>query len=451
MGVELTDYLVGRYCSSDQLVGLCDVGNEIMSFRPDANSTFLLDTTLSEVVEVFGVRKNMRKLTSIITGLALLGALGGCSKSAEKAEDVRPVRALQLNASQQQVLAEYSGNIQARVESSLGFRVNGKIQTRKVDVGTLVKPGQVLMQLDPRDLQLAQAQAEAGFKAAKSNFELAEHELKRYQELRKTNAISQSAMDSKNTAFESAKASFEQAQALFKSQSNQADYASLKSDVEGVVTAIRAEVGQVVAAGEPVVQVAKAGELEVVLGVPENNVEMVKRATQVEVRLWANPKEVIRGKIRELSPVADAATRTFTARVSIVDASPKQSALIKLGMTAAVQFVINTPGSFVKVPLTALFQDKGTTSVWLIEKGAVKLVPVKVGGVSGNDVLLTEGVTSGQTVVTAGVHILNPGQKVSILPAETKPVASETYLTSQNLLSSTASVSTAASDSGAKK
>ena len=381
----------------------------------------------------------------IVTAVLATSLLLGCSKKVEKTEDVRPVRAIQVTSGQQQVMAEYSGNVQARVESQLGFRVGGKIQTRKVDVGTLVKPGQVLMELDPQDLRLAQTQAEANFKAAKSNFELSEFEVKRYRELSKTGAISQSALDAKNTAFESAKASYEQAQAAFKGQSNQTAYANLVSDVEGVVTAINAEVGQVVAAGTPVVQVAKAGELEVLVGIPENNVEVVKRATQIDVRLWANSNEVMAGKIRELSPVADAATRSFTARVSILNLTPKQVTLVKLGMTASVQFVLNTPGNFVKVPLTALYQEKGVTSVWIVEKGVVKLVPVQVGGVSGNDVLLTSGVSSGQTIVIAGVHVLNPGQQVSILEPEAKPVADEPYLSSQNLLTPVATTSSAES------
>jgi RND family efflux transporter MFP subunit len=183
--------------------------------------------------------------------------------------------------------------------------------------------------------------------------------------------------------------------------------------------------------------------------------------------LWANSKEVIAGKIREISPVADPATRTFIAKVSLQNLTPKQAVLVKLGMTASVQFVITTPGSFIKVPLTALYQEKGVTSVWLVEKNAVKLVPVQVGGVSGNDVLLTSGVTSGQTVVTAGVHILNPGQKVSILPPEPKAPTPEPYLTTQTLLNApqqnapqtttapsnaaTAAVAPASSFSGAAK
>jgi len=384
----------------------------------------------------------------VLSGLLILFLMSGCSKQPEKTEDIRPVRAIQLSAAQHLVTAEYSGNVQARVESHLGFRVAGKIQTRKVDVGSLVKPGQILMALDSQDLRLAQTQAEASLRAAKSNVELAEFELKRFQELRKTNAISQSAFDAKNTAFDSAKATWEQTQAAFKSQSNQTAYANLISDVEGVVTAINAEVGQVVAAGTPVIQVAKAGELEVLVGIPENNVEVIKRSSQIEVQLWANSKEIMTGKIRELSPVADAATRTFIARISLQNLTPKQAALVKLGMTASVKFSLTTPGSFVKVPLTALYQEKGITSVWIIEKGTVKLVPVQVGGVSGNDVLLTSGVSAGQTVVTAGVHVLNPGQRVSILEAEAKLPVDEPYLTSQTLLApATSSVNTATSKS----
>lgn len=377
----------------------------------------------------------------IVTGmLALSLVLSGCSKQTEKAEDIRPVRAIKLDAAQQQVIAEYSGSVQPRIESRLGFRVSGKILTRKVDVGTLVKPGQVLMQLDPQDLQLAKTQAQANLTTAKTNFELATIELKRYQELRKTNAVGQSALDAKTTAAEAAKANLDQAEAGFKGQSNQASYTTLASDVEGVVTAINAEVGQVVAAGTPVVQVARingkdAGETEVVVGIPENNVDIINHANQIQIRMWANPKEMIAGKVREVSPMADPATRTFTAKISVLNPSPAQAANIKLGMTAFVRFAVSTPNNFIKIPLTALVQEKGVTSVWVIEQGAVKLVPVQIGGVSGNDLVLTSGVTSGQTIVTAGVHLLKPGQKVTILDEEPQaPAVSDSYLSAQNVL-----------------
>ncbi len=380
-------------------------------------------------------------ITPVTLGLLVFG-VAGCAKKTEIAENIRPVRAIQLTPNQQQVTSEYAGNVQPRVEAHIGFRVSGKISARKVDVGTLVKVGQVLMQLDPADLRLAQLQAEGNFKAAQSNVELASNELKRYQDLRKTNAISQSMLDAKITAVATAQGNFQQAQALFKSQSNQAGYANLVATSSGVVTAIHAEVGQVVSPGMTVVQVAQLDEMEVVVGIPENNVDTISRASSVKIYLWANPQEFITGKIRELSPVADPATRTFTAKISMVNPPPKTSASVKMGMTANVQFALNTPGAFMKVPLTALFQEKGVTSVWIVENGVVKLVPVQIGGVSGNDLLLTSGVSAGQTVVTAGVHSLKPGQRVTVLEALVKETNHEPYLTAQTLLTNTSTVKT---------
>jgi membrane fusion protein, multidrug efflux system len=385
----------------------------------------------------------VRSVLHILVFVALSGVTG-CAKKTEVTENIRPVRAIQLTPSQQQITAEYAGNVQPRVEAHIGFRVSGKISARKVDVGTLVRAGQILMQLDPADLRLAQLQAEGNFKAAQSNVELANNELKRYQELRKTNAVSQSMLDAKITAVATAQGNFQQAQALLKSQSNQAAYTNLIAASSGVVTAIHAEVGQVVSPGMPVVQVAQLDEMEVVVGIPENNVDIISRSNSVKIYLWANPQEFITGKIRELSPVADPATRTFTAKISIINPSPKTIASVKMGMTANVQFALNTPGAFIKIPLTALFQEKGVTSVWIVENNAVKLVPVQIGGVNGNDLLLTSGVSAGQTVVTAGVHLLKPGQRVSILEALTITEANhEPYLTAQTLLASVSTSKTA--------
>lgn len=341
--------------------------------------------------------------------------MAACSKPVEKAEDIRPVRVIQLAADNVEVLAEFSGDVRARVESRLGFRVGGKIVARKVDVGTIVKRGQPLMQLDPQDLKLAQAQANAGLQAAESNRDLARAELKRYQDLREKNFVSQAVLDAKETAFKAAQASYDQAVAAYKNQSNQAGYAALMSDVDGVVTGVDAEVGQVVSAGNPVVRVAQAGAKEIVIGIPEDKVDTLRRISDVRVRTWAKPDQTIPGKLRELSPVADPATRTYTAKISIPDASDD----VKLGMTAYVTFAEKTPGQIIKVPLTALFQDKAATAVWVVENGAVKLVPVKVAGTAGNEVLLAGGVFPGQQVVTAGANLLKPGQKVTILGEET--------------------------------
>lgn len=365
----------------------------------------------------------------MITSLAFLAA---CSKPIAKTDDTRPVRVIHLAANSLDVTAEFSGEVRARIESKLGFRVGGKIVSRKVDIGTVVKRGQVLMQLDPQDLQLAQMQAHAGVQAAESNRALAQAELSRYQDLRAKNFVSQAVLDAKVSVYKSAQASYDQALAASKNQANQTSYTTLVSDVEGVVTAVDAEIGQVVAAGSPVVRVAQMGEMEIVIGIPEDKVDAVRAMTDVSVHVWANPKDAIPGKIRELSPIADPATRTYAAKVSI----PHAPAGVKLGMTANVIFSAKALHTQIKVPLTALFQDKATTAVWVVENGAVKLVPVQMSGVSGNEVLLTGGVSAGQTVVTAGVNLLKPGQKVKILdddPSAQTSNLSTTTLAATNL------------------
>jgi multidrug efflux system membrane fusion protein len=355
-----------------------------------------------------------RPAVALVGILVLPVLLSACRKEAEKAEDVRPVRVLRLSSNSVDINAEFAGEVRARVESRLAFRVGGKITARKVDPGTVVKRGQVLMQLDPQDLQLSQAQARATLTAAETQRDLAKAELKRYQELRVKNFVSGAVLDQKLSAWKAAQANVDAAQAGYFGQTNQAAYATLVADIDGVVTAVDADVGSVVAPGTPVVRVAKAGDKEIVIGLPEDKVETLRKVEDVTVRLWANPHAVIPGKVREVSPVADPATRTYAVKVSI----PDTGADVKLGMTAQVQFASNTVVPLIRVPLTALFHENATTSVWVVENGAVRLVPVQIGGTAGNEVVLTGGVKPGQTVVTAGVNLLKAGQKVKILAAE---------------------------------
>lgn len=342
--------------------------------------------------------------------------LTACSKPEEKTEEIRPVRAIVVQSTDIDINAEFSGEVRSRVESRLGFRVGGKIVTRKVDVGSPVKRGQVLMELDPQDLKLSQAQALAALRAAETNRDLAYAELKRYQDLREKNFVSQAILDAKISTAKSAQAQVDSAQASYRGQSNQAGYASLMADIDGVVTAVDAEVGQVVAPGTPVVRVAKSDEKEIVFGVPEDKVDTLRNTVDVQVRLWADPNKSVQGKIREISPVADPFTRTYAFKVTI----PQSLTEAKLGMTAVVAFASKTPAPQIKVPLTALFHEKKATSVWVVEQGVVKLVPVTVAGVQGNYIVLGSGLKPGQTVVTAGVNLLKPGQKVNILGAEAK-------------------------------
>ncbi len=367
----------------------------------------------------FGRRRHI-----VASVLILAGGIAGCSKPVPKAEDVRPVRVVQVAADNIDVIAQFPGEVRPRIESRLGFRVGGKIVARKVDVGSLVKRGQVLMQIDPQDLQLAQAQANAALKAAASNHELAGAELARYQELREKNFVSQAVLDGKAAAYQAARATYDQARAALQNQSNQTGYAMLVADVDGVVTAIDGEVGQVVAAGTPVVRVAQLGEKEIVISIPEDKVEALRRIADVRVRIWAKPNDIVAGKIREISPIADPATRTYTAKVAI----PNATSDIKLGMTAYVTFADKTAQPVVKLPMTALLQDKNATAVWVVDQGAVRLVPVQVAGPAGNDIVIAGGIVPGQTVVTAGVNLLKPGQKVKILGSPLTPPATQSEL-----------------------
>ncbi|MFC5462863.1 efflux RND transporter periplasmic adaptor subunit [Massilia niabensis] len=343
--------------------------------------------------------------------------LAACSKEEPKIENVRPVRAAVLAEGAGGTSAEFSGDVRPRFESRLGFRVAGKITRREVDVGAAVKKGEVLMQLDPQDLKLAAAAAQATLRAAETSRDLASADYKRYQELRAKNFVSQSVLDTKRAALRAAQAEADAALAAFRAQSNQAGYASLAADIDGVVTGIDAEVGQVVAAGTPVVRVARTDQVEVVIGIPEDRVGDLRKASSVTVRMWAAPAVAIPGRVREVSPVADAATRTYTAKVAI-----PPSPGVRLGMTAVVQIASKNHGAGLRAPLTALHHQKGVTSVWLVENGAVRLVPVQIVGQAGNDVLLEEGakagLKAGQTVVTAGVNLLRSGQKVRILTAD---------------------------------
>jgi len=353
---------------------------------------------------------------SLLLPLLFSALLAACSKPAPPAPEVRPVRTITLAAAAVGSSAEFSGDVRPRYESRLGFRVGGKISARKVDVGTVVTRGTLLMQLDPQDLRLGQAQAQAALRAAETSYELAQAELKRYQGLRAQNFVSQAVLDEKVAAARSSQATVESNRAALREQSNQAGYANLVSDTEGVVTAIDAEVGQVVAAGTPVVRVARTDEKEVVIGVPENQVEALRKVSEVKVKLWADPNASIPGRIREVSPMADPATRTYTVKVAV----PARED-VRLGMTAVVQLLHRAAGpdaSQLRVPTSALHQDKGVTSVWVVDDGVVRLRPVQVGGVAGNDVVLAGGVQAGQVIVTAGVNLLRDGQRVRILTSD---------------------------------
>lgn len=237
----------------------------------------------------------------LLISIQLFGSLlllAACTEKPAKTEDVRPVPVLVVAPSGSKTQVELAGEVQPRYESQLGFRVGGKVTARRVEVGTVVKRGQVLMQLDATDFQLAQAQAKASVSAADSSLVLAQAELNRYRELRQKNFVSQALLDAKEAAYKAALANHEQATVGLRVQANQSSYTSLVADADGVVTSLGAEVGQVVAAGIPVVRLARTIETEVRVSIPEDQVGTLKRVSALTVRTWANPELELEGRLR---------------------------------------------------------------------------------------------------------------------------------------------------------
>ncbi|UXC37376.1 efflux RND transporter periplasmic adaptor subunit [Cupriavidus gilardii] len=346
--------------------------------------------------------------------LALL-VLGGCSREPERAPDVRPVRLLQLQSATGQSAYEFSGDVRPRIESRLGFRVGGKIAARLVDVGATVRRGQPLARLDPTDLNLAEQGSRAQYEAARTDRDLAAADLKRYNDLFAKGFISAAEQNRRQASYEAAAARLRQAEAALREQSNQTGYTVLAADADGVVTAIDAEVGQVVSAGQSVVRVAQTAEKEVAIGLPEDQVDWLRDIRDVSVRTWAEPERRLPGRVREIAAAADPVTRTYAARVTV----PNPPADLKFGMTAMVTFVRTGASPAVRVPLTALLQQQGSNQVWVYDSaaGTVQPVAVTLGQPIGNEVEVSSGLRPGQTIVTAGVHLLKPGQKVRPLQA----------------------------------
>jgi RND family efflux transporter MFP subunit len=347
-----------------------------------------------------------------LTLVAATFLLSACSKPAPSEEPIRAVKVLTVGVEGMRAGGEFAGEVRARVESRLGFRVGGKIVRRQVELGQRVKAGEILAQLDPQDYQLAAQAAKAQVTAAATNRDLAAADFKRYKELRDQNFISGAELERRDAALKAAQAQLDQAQAQGSAQGNQAAYTTLVADVSGVVTAVEAEQGQVVAAGTPVVRIAQDGQRDVVFAVPEDKVAQIKIGSGVDVRAWG-AKEAIHGAVREVAASADPVTRTFGVKVAL----PVKDALA-LGATVSVwpQALDRSGVQVIKLPTSALRQDGQSSAVWVLDTSSmtVKLQPIQIATADGNDVIVAGGLQPGMQVVSAGVHVLSPGQKVTI-------------------------------------
>ncbi len=330
---------------------------------------------------------------------AALALLAACSQPPLPPEPPRPVLTAMVGERADGMGQTYSGEVRSRYETPLGFRIAGKVSARLVDVGARVKAGEVLARLEPADNALAVSSAQA-------QLDLASADLARYRELRGQNFVSQAALDAKQTAFTAARAQADLAH-------NQRDYTVLRADHDGVVEAVAAEVGQVVAAGQTVVRLARTDALEVAVSIPE--ARLPGRLKEATITLWSDAQASYRGVLRELSPVADAVTRTYAARVSIVDPDRR----VLLGMTANVRFAEGDAAAAparLSVPLGAVFQKDRQPALWVVGSDqSVTLRPVSVAAYGEKSATIAAGIEPGERIVIAGVHKLSAGEKIKVV------------------------------------
>ncbi len=335
--------------------------------------------------------------------------LSACEKSVEPQPPPRPALVMIVGKSSTNDAIVLVGEVKSRFESNQGFRIKGKIIERKVDVGSFVKKGQIIARLDASDTNLGAAAAVADVRAAEANRALASSDVERQRLLVDKKFISQSSLDKYEAQLKTADARVNQAKAQAAVSGNQSRYTALVADRDGVITQIRAEPGQVVDAGEMVVQVVDTKQIEVLVAVPESRMAKLKVGDAVTVKLWADREKTYAGKVREIAPAASSATRAFDVRVAVTDADEA----VKLGMTAGVRLT-QIEDDVIIIPSNALTQINGKSSVWVInKKGTANLREVSAGQYTENGVTITIGLQVGEMVAIAGVHTLMNGQKVT--------------------------------------
>ncbi|MCP9231833.1 efflux RND transporter periplasmic adaptor subunit [Mesorhizobium sp. M0045] len=349
-------------------------------------------------------------------GLALIvvAALGlaGCSQEkAEVTEIIRPVKVVEIAKASDTRQLSYSGSVRARTEMNLGFRINGKITERLVDIGDRVKPGDVLARIDPTDYELSVRSAQASLDAADRQVETVELTRKRAEQLYAKNFAPKSQLEQATLAYNQAVATRDSARSQLAQAQNQVRYTDLKADKNGIVTAVAADVGQVVGSGTPVVTVAIDGEKEVLIAVPETDIAEFKPGKTVKAGFWSDEALTLDGKVREVAGSADPQSRTFAVRVSLPN-DPR----VLLGMTASIEAAADNRQQLVSIPLAALAQKDSQSIVWTVDRngGTVHAHPVKVAAFTPDGVSVADGLKPGDVVVAAGTQFMTENLKVKL-------------------------------------
>ena len=377
--------------------------------------------------EFFTNQTNQKRLAIaaavLIVGASAFALYSNITHQPKAGHIIPIVRTITVAAKAGAAAKAYPGEVRGRYESQLAFQVAGKINARMVNVGDNVQAGQILLALDPKDVAQNVEATAAQLASARASYKLAADNAARYRSLYAQGAVSEAIRDQYNTQLEAASATLRQAQAQANVSSNQLGYTQLVSDTAGVVTALNGEVGQVVGAGTPIATVVRSGEREVQISVPEG--ANVSVGQQASVSFWALPGVEATGHVREIASMADPVTRTYKVCVAVPDL-PKAA---KLGMTAKVSLGNNHDNTTnstdskgdtqasasaptFTLPAQALYQVNNKTQVWLVQENKAKLVDVVVAGYAGNDVIISQGLSKGDRVITAGLAKLVPEQEV---------------------------------------
>lgn len=367
-----------------------------------------------------------------VAGAAFLAALGlglsGCNeKKEETAEVIRPVKVVEIAQADTTRKLDYSGSVKARTDMNLGFRVSGKIVERKVDIGEKVKPGDVLARIDPTDYLLAVRRSQADVDSAEKQVQTTELARDRAQKLFDKNVGSKSQLEQAELSYDQASSTRDSAVSALAEAKNQVAYSDLTSDMNGIVTTINADVGQVVSSGTPVITVAVDGEKEVLIAVPEMDIAQFKVGKGVKARFWSDDALVLDGKVREVAGSADAQSRTFAVRVSLPN-DPR----VLLGMTATIEAQADNTQPYVSIPLSALAQKNGQQIVWLVDRGAgtVHSRAVKVADFADDGVRVADGLKTGDVVVAAGTQFMTENMKVKLSAASAQQASADTHAAS---------------------
>lgn len=347
--------------------------------------------------------------------LTLVIALAACSKPAPVADAPREVVVLQAQQRGQAGTLHLPAEVQSRYVTSMSFRIAGQLAERRVHLGDVVRKGQVLARLDPADANQNASAAQAELASARQHLDAAEKQLQRDVQQAREALISAQQLEQSQDAHAAALSQFKAAQARAAVAGNQRDYTTLVAQHDGVISAEQANTGDVLAAGQPVYSLAWSGQVDVVTEVADRQVATLQPGAAAVVTLAALPGKTFTGKVREVSPAADAQSRTYRVKVTLEQPDPA----VRLGMTGEVAITpaASSAAPVLLLPATALFHQGDRPALWIVgEQGKLELRPVTVAAYGERSISVSQGVTASDKVVVQGVHTLTAGEKV-------KPVA----------------------------